>query len=81
MNAKRFANVFAVAAAGLSLAACDREADRAPSAVSEGEAEALEDAASMLDEQTLPPEAIPDIQPPVEQAPDTTQTPEPPSGG
>lgn len=81
MNAKRFANVFAVAAAGLALAACDREADPASSAISEGEAEALEDAASMLDEQALSPDAIPDIQPPVEQTPDTMQTPEPPSGG
>lgn len=43
----------------LALAACGNEGARAPGGVSPGEAEALEDAAAMLDERRLPPEAIP----------------------
>jgi hypothetical protein len=43
----------------LALAACGDEGASAPGGVSPGEAEALEDAASMLDERQLPPEAIP----------------------
>lgn len=43
----------------LTLAACGGEQARAPGEVSEGEAKALEEAASMLDERRLPPEALP----------------------
>jgi hypothetical protein len=41
------------------LAACDNGGADAPGGVSAGEAEALEDAADMLDERRLPPEALP----------------------
>lgn len=43
----------------LTLAGCGEEPARAPGEVSEGEAKALEEAASMLDERRLPPEAVP----------------------
>ena len=43
----------------LALTACDGDGASAPGEVSPGEAEALEDAASMLDERQLPPEALP----------------------
>lgn len=43
----------------LALAACGSEGAREAGGVSPGEAEALEDAASMLDENRLPPEALP----------------------
>jgi hypothetical protein len=43
----------------LLLAACDSGGARAPGGVSAGEAKALEDAAEMLDERRLPPEALP----------------------
>lgn len=43
----------------LALAACGDEGASAPGGVSPGEAKALEDAASMLDERRLPPEALP----------------------
>ncbi|HSJ78409.1 MAG TPA: hypothetical protein VK913_06695 [Erythrobacter sp.] len=43
----------------LTLAACGNEGAKAPGGVSEGEAKALEEAASMLDERRLPPEALP----------------------
>jgi hypothetical protein len=48
-----------LAAAVLALAACGDEQATAPGGVSPGEAKALEDAASMLDERKLPPEALP----------------------
>jgi|GEM_PF-713174 len=41
------------------LAACGSSGADAPGEVSAGEAEALEDAADMLDERRLPPEALP----------------------
>ncbi|MEL7188660.1 MAG: hypothetical protein AAGK17_03830 [Pseudomonadota bacterium] len=41
-----------------ALSACSDEADEAPGAVSEGEAQALEEAATMLDETRAPVEAI-----------------------
>jgi hypothetical protein len=48
------------AAALLALAACDGAGPNAPGAVSKGEAQALEEAAEMLDQQrSLPPETIP----------------------
>jgi hypothetical protein len=43
----------------ITLAACGNEGAKAPGGVSEGEAKALEEAASMLDERRLPPEALP----------------------
>jgi hypothetical protein len=43
----------------LTLAACGGEAARAPSAISAGEAKALEEAAEMLDQRRLPPKALP----------------------
>lgn len=52
------APILAVALA-LALAACGSEEARDPGAVSPGEAKALDDAASMLDERRLPPEALP----------------------
>jgi hypothetical protein len=48
-----------VAALVPALAACDGGGADAPGGVSKGEAEALEDAADMLDERRLPPEALP----------------------
>ncbi|MEQ5787795.1 hypothetical protein J3454_07825 [Erythrobacter sp. NFXS35] len=42
-----------------ALAACEGDGVDAPGGVSPGEAEALEDAADMLDERRLPPEALP----------------------
>jgi len=42
-----------------ALAACEGDGAEAAGAVSPGEAEALEDAADMLDERRLPPEALP----------------------
>jgi hypothetical protein len=46
-------------AASLALTACGDGGASAPGEVSEGEAKALEDAASMLDERRLPPDALP----------------------
>ena len=51
------------AALALVLAACGSEQARDPGAVSPGEAKALDDAASMLDERRLPPEALPTVAP------------------
>lgn len=49
----------AAACLALALAACADERASAPGGVSPGEAKALDDAASMLDERQLPPEALP----------------------
>ena len=46
------------AALGLALAGCGGEQASAPGGVTPPEAEALEDAATMLDERRLPPEAL-----------------------
>ena len=43
----------------LAVAGCGDEGASAPGGVSPGEAKALDDAASMLDERQLPPEALP----------------------
>jgi hypothetical protein len=43
----------------LPLAACGSERASTPGAVSPGEAKALDEAAQMLDERRLPPEALP----------------------
>jgi hypothetical protein len=51
-------------ALALALAACGTEQASAPGAVSPGEAKALDEAAQMLDERRLPPEAIPTDAPP-----------------
>lgn len=54
----------------LALTACNGDGASAPGGVSPGEAEALDDAASMLDERQLPPEALPsDAAPPPAGAP------------
>ncbi|MEL7445378.1 MAG: hypothetical protein AAGK02_06135 [Pseudomonadota bacterium] len=46
----------------LALAACDQgPGSDGPGAVSEGEAQALDEAAEMLDARQLPPEAIPEL--------------------
>lgn len=47
------------ASLALALAACEGDGASAPGGVSAGEAKALEDAAAMLDERRLPPEAVP----------------------
>ena len=70
----------AMAGLALALAGCGSEGANAPGGISEGEAKALEDAASMLDERRLPPDALPpDAQPPEGQAAempgDTTASP------
>ena len=49
---------FAVTLA-LTLAACGSEGADPPGVVSPGEAKALDEAAAMLDERRLPPEALP----------------------
>ena len=43
----------------LAVAGCGDDGAGAPGGVSPGEAKALDDAASMLDERQLPPEALP----------------------
>jgi hypothetical protein len=43
----------------LLLAACGSDTDPGPGGVTVGEARALDEAAEMLDEQRLPPEALP----------------------
>lgn len=52
-------SVLSVAAFAPLLAGCDAIGVQAPGGVSAGEAEALDDAAEMLDERRLPPEAFP----------------------
>lgn len=59
------------AALALALAACGSEEASTPGAVSPGEAKALDEAASMLDERRLPPEALPTDAPPATPAPAT----------
>lgn len=60
----------------LTLAACGGEGASAPGGVSPGEAKALEDAASMLDERRLPPGALAnEAEVPVETAPGETAAP------
>jgi hypothetical protein len=53
----------------LTLAACGEDAARAPGAISEGEAKALDAAAAMLDQRRLPPEALPPEDAPPEKTP------------
>lgn len=56
----RFSRILTLAAIA-GLAACSgAEPDSGPGAVSEGEAQALDEAASMLDERALPPEVLPE---------------------
>ncbi|MBU7580930.1 MAG: hypothetical protein KAF27_10750 [Porphyrobacter sp.] len=49
----------AALASALALAACGSEGAEAPGVVSPAEAKALDEAAEMLDERRLPPEALP----------------------
>lgn len=59
----------------LALAACGDGGASAPGGVSPGEAKALEDAASMLEERKLPPEALPtDTATPAKAAPPAEMT-------
>ena len=64
---RRRTAIAASAVLSLALAACDSAAVEAPGAVSQGEAEALDEAAEMLDEKRLPEGVIPD-------APEAEQT-------
>jgi len=71
----------AIALAALAISACDPAGSAAgggPGGVSEGEARALDEAASMLDEKRLPEGALPDVDPPATPAENTTEngTPE-----
>lgn len=59
---------FALALA-FALAACGSEVPDVPGAVSPGEAKALDEAAEMLDERRLPPEALPTAPPAATPAP------------
>lgn len=54
-----------------ALAACDSAGVDAPGGVSAGEAEALDDAAEMLDQRRLPTEALPPEAAPAELTGDT----------
>lgn len=56
-----------------AVSACNEQGGSAPGAVSEGEAQALEEAAEMLDERQLPEGVLP----PVEMTQDGEATPEP----
>ena len=51
--------IIGAAVATLTLSACDGGTGAAPGAVSEGEAQALEEAAEMLDERRLPEGTLP----------------------
>ena len=57
-----------------ALAACDSAGADAPGGISAGEAEALDDAAEMLDQRRLPPEALPPEAAPAEMAGDAELT-------
>ena len=62
-------------AATLILSACDAGSSSAPGAVSPGEAEALEEAAEMLEERRLPDGALPPVDAPAngEAAPEPSE--------
>jgi hypothetical protein len=62
------------AALALVLAGCGSESASAPGGVSPGEAKALDDAASMLDERQLPPEALPSEATPAPASPPAEMT-------
>ena len=59
MPRRHLPHLLGLAALLPALAACGDGGAEAPGGVSQGEAEALEDAADMLDERRLPPEALP----------------------
>lgn len=61
------------AALAAILAACDSGGADAPGGVSAGEAKALDEAAEMLDERRLPPEALPPEAAPAQMTGDTAQ--------
>ena len=76
---RRAAPVLLSLAACALLAACGDSGAEAPGGVSEGEAQALDEAAEMLDKRSLPPEALPSesAPPPVPAAEMTGDTPAP----
>ena len=65
-----------VAVATLAASACDGggSADAGPPAVSEGEAQALDEAAKMLDAKRLPEGALPQVNPPAPPKNDPEET-------
>ena len=67
----------AFGAAALLLAGCGpNDTDPGPGGVTVGEARALDEAAEMLDEQRLPPEALPSAEPGATPGPGPAETPE-----
>ncbi len=64
MRVRSARHTITITAATLALCACGGNSSSAPGAVSEGEAEALEEAAQMLDERRLPEGALPEVTPP-----------------
>lgn len=62
-----------LAALLVALAACDSAGADAPGGVSKGEAEALDQAAEMLDQRRLPPEALPPEAAPADLTGDTAR--------
>ncbi|MDY7097024.1 MAG: hypothetical protein SXU28_02680 [Pseudomonadota bacterium] len=72
---RRTSPALALAALTLLMSACDggSGSGAGPGAVSEGEAQALDEAAKMLDEKRLPEGALPDVDAPLEdQSPQET---------
>lgn len=67
------ARLLTAASFAFILAACGGEQARAPGAVSEGEAKALEAAAAMIDQRRLPPKALPPEAANAQTAGDTAQ--------
>ncbi len=61
MRAKPHGHWLVTLAIAIPLAACGSSGGSAPGAVSEGEAEALEEAAEMLDERRLPEGTLPPV--------------------
>lgn len=69
--APRAARLLLVAALVPALAACGSAGADAPGGVSAGEAKALDEAAEMLDQRRLPPQALPPEAAPAEMTGDT----------
>jgi len=69
----------AICASMFALAACDSSGGSAPGAVSQGEAQALEEAAEMLDERRLPEGTLSPVGPAAEPEAGAESTSEEPS--